>query len=175
MKTPCSEQHYTGRTVPNKRRTLRAVVYLVLGMVAASWSTATLPAQNARSTVRLDGRPIFRVGITDTISTADRALRIERRLTTLLEVPHAGAPAQVQPAGPQGTERMITVAGVPVVTVMQADAEDNAISQQPSTVGLSGLREGSTVPSRMSISSSRRLRPPRSDGVIRGPHRSFGA
>lgn len=117
MKTPCSEQHYTGRTVPNKRRTFRAVVYLVLGMVvAAGWSTATLPAQNARSTVRLDGRPIFRVGITDTISAADRALRIERRLTTLLEVPHAGAPAQVQPAGPQGTERMITVAGVPVVS-----------------------------------------------------------
>lgn len=82
-------------------------------------------AQEERATVRVDGRPLFRVGQADTTSAAERALRIERRLGTLLETPRALAPAQVSPARTDSTARVVTVAGVPVVTVTTSDAEDN--------------------------------------------------
>lgn len=41
---------------------------------------------------------------------------------TLLETPDAIGPAQVERAGDGGAERVITIAGVPVVTLTQMDA-----------------------------------------------------
>ena len=103
------------------RRLVVALVLLLLGSAAGG-------AQDDRTTVRVDGRALLRVGPADTSTAAQRALRIERRLATLLETPRALPPARVEPAGPDGGERVITVAGVPVVTVTQADAEDNVTS-----------------------------------------------
>lgn len=99
---------------------------LVAVLLAGTFLRAsTLPAQDGRATVRLDGRPVFRVGAADSISARERAARIERRLVSLLETPRALASAQVQAAGASGADRVVTVAGVPVVTVSRADAEDN--------------------------------------------------
>jgi small conductance mechanosensitive channel len=112
-------------------RTLCAValpVLLILGTPAmhGGW----LAAKADRVTVRVNGRSLFRVGPADTVSAADRALRIERRLATLLEAPRALAPAQIAAAEGDSASRVVTVSGVPVVTVTRSDAEDNL-----STVG----------------------------------------
>ena len=103
------------------RRLVVALVLLLLGPAPGR-------AQDDRTTVRLDGRAFLRVGPADTSTAAQRAQRIERRLATLLETPRALPPARVEPAGADGGQRVITVAGVPVVTVTQADAEDNVTS-----------------------------------------------
>ncbi|HUF75085.1 MAG TPA: mechanosensitive ion channel family protein [Longimicrobiales bacterium] len=76
-------------------------------------------------TVRLDGRSVFSVGPADGETAAQRVARIERRLATLLESPRALPAARVGSDGIGDRDRVVTVAGVPVVTVMQADAEDN--------------------------------------------------
>lgn len=82
-------------------------------------------AQEERVTVRVDGRAVFRAGPTGQMDAAARARRIEQRLTTLLENPHAIAPARVAAPGGGGREHVITIAGVPVVTVTETDAQDN--------------------------------------------------
>lgn len=100
--------------------------HLVLAILIAAHAYASpLAAQDGRATVRVDGRSVLRVGAADSGSAVERAARIERRVATLLENPRALAPAQVQPSGDGGAERIVTVAGVPVVTVSLADAEDN--------------------------------------------------
>ncbi len=96
--------------------------------VAAAVMPAAAAAQDDRTTVRIDGRSLLRVGPADTSTAAQRAQRIERRLATLLETPRALSSARVERAGAGGSERIISVAGVPVVTVTQADAEDNVTS-----------------------------------------------
>lgn len=93
-------------------------------ILVASLFATPVAAQDGRATVRVDGRPLFRVGAADTITASDRAARIERRVMTLLETPRALAPSQVQRAGADGADRVITVVGVPVVTVSRTDAED---------------------------------------------------
>lgn len=109
------------------RARCRRLGVVLLGALALLLTCVTSAhAQDDRVTVRLDGRPMFRVGPADTSTASERALRIERRLATLLESPRALPAARV---GTTSTgNRVITVAGVPVVTVSQADAEDNVTS-----------------------------------------------
>ena len=100
---------------------------LLLALLAVLLALSTphpLAAQDERVTVRLDGRALFRVGPTTDADAATRARRVERRLATLLENPQAIVPARVEPGASEG-EQIVTVAGVPVVTVTVADAEDN--------------------------------------------------
>ena len=104
---------------------VRRVGSAVLFVLLASLGATPALAQEGRATVRVDGRPLFRVGAADSITAPDRAARIERRVMTLLETPRALAPSQVQPAGADGADRVITVVGVPVVTVSRTDAEDH--------------------------------------------------
>ena len=80
-------------------------------------------AQDERAPVRVDGRTIFRVGPIEDMAAADRAARVESRLEALLENPQAIAPAVIETSGPD--ERIITIAGAPILTVTAADAEDN--------------------------------------------------
>jgi small-conductance mechanosensitive channel len=99
---------------------------VLLGVLLAAVAGAPpLGAQDERVTVRIDGRPVFRVGPADTTSAGGRALRIEQRLMTLLETPGAIAPAQVARSSTDSGARLVTVSGVPVVTVTTTDAEDN--------------------------------------------------
>ncbi len=102
---------------------------VVRGLLSVAMLTVmpvvAMRAQDERTTVRVDGRSLLRVGPADASTAAQRALRIERRLTTLLETQRALPPARVESVGPAGSERVIAVAGVPVVTVTPADAVDN--------------------------------------------------
>ena len=91
-------------------------------------------AQADRATVRLDGRAVFRVGYTEELDATARSRQIERRLNRLLENPTAIAPAQTETTQ-DSNQQIITVAGVPVVTITESDAQDNvttvdALSQQ---------------------------------------------
>ena len=79
-------------------------------------------AQDEAVTVRVDGRSVFRVDANEDNDAATRARQIERRLDTLLETPQAISPARIESSG---SERVITVSGIPVVTVTQTDADDN--------------------------------------------------
>lgn len=76
--------------------------------------------------MRLDGRPLFRVSAADALSADVRAQRIERRLGILLENPRSIGPVQVEPAA--GGGQVISISGIPVVTVTRADSEDNVTS-----------------------------------------------
>ncbi|NJM08728.1 mechanosensitive ion channel family protein, partial [Candidatus Gracilibacteria bacterium] len=96
----------------------------LLLMLTTSMPPSTALAQDERVTVRLDGRALFRVGPTTDADATTRAQRVERRLATLLENPQAIARARVE-RGTLEEERIVTVAGVPVVTVSLLDAEDN--------------------------------------------------
>ena len=82
-------------------------------------------AQGERATVRVDGRPVLRVGAADSASAAERAARVERRIAVLLETPRAITPVRVERSGPADSSRTLSVSGVPVVTVTRGDAEDN--------------------------------------------------
>ena len=105
-----------------RRGTVRGLLAaLVLLLLAA----APGRAQDDRVTVRLDGRPVFRVGPDDTSTAAQRAARIERRLGTLLESPRSLPTPRVEAGETGDGDRVVTVAGVPVVSVTQADADDN--------------------------------------------------
>jgi small conductance mechanosensitive channel len=79
-------------------------------------------AQDAETTVRLDGRALFRVSEDGEISSERRADRVEQRLASLLEnletIPRARIISE-------GAERVVTVAGVPVTRVLPLDAENN--------------------------------------------------
>lgn len=84
---------------------------------------ATAAAQEGRATVRLDGRALFQVGGPD---ASARARRIEQRLQALLGKADAAFSAAVSGAGSEG--RVVSVAGVPVMTVRREDADENAAS-----------------------------------------------
>lgn len=91
---------------------------LVLGL------TLGAGAQADRATVRLDGRAVFRVGYTEELDATARSRQIERRMNRLLENPTAIAPTQIE-AIQSSNQQVITVSGVPVVTITESDAQDN--------------------------------------------------
>ena len=110
---------------PRARLMLATWMLLAALIVLASPASAHAQPSSDRVTVRVDGRAVLRVGPVDSAPASERARRIERRIATLLESPRAVTRARVEPSGPERRDRMISVAGVPVVTVTQADAEDN--------------------------------------------------
>lgn len=106
------------------RRVSRAGVAAALLLAVAGLLPAAAQ-EGTRATVRLDCRTVLRVGPSAGVDAGTRAQRIERRLATLLETPRAIVPARVEPSG--DAARIVSVAGVPVVTVTRADAEDNVL------------------------------------------------
>lgn len=79
-------------------------------------------AQDGQAAVRLDGRALFRVSPDEETPAEARAERIEQRLQLLLRNPERHAPTVVARSG---EDRVVSVAGVPVVTVQPIDAEEN--------------------------------------------------
>ena len=120
---------------------VRASLWLLL------LAAAPLAGQESdRVTVRLDGRAVLRVGPAPGVDAQARAERIERRLATLLETPRAIAPARVEPLG--DTARVVSVAGVPVVTVGRVDAEDNVLGLDPLAAQWARAVDGALVRAR---------------------------
>ncbi len=86
---------------------------------------SSVRAQDERVTVRLNGRSVFRVSAVENNDAQARAQQIERRMNRLLENPEALAAPRIETTRADRAERVITIAGVPVVTVTSADAQDN--------------------------------------------------
>ena len=124
---------------------LIAVVMIVLG---------SAEAQQEQATVRLDGRTVFRVSAVGEQDATARARQVERRMARLLENPNAIAPPQIQPTGANNSERVITIAGVPIVTVTTADAQDNL-----TTVDALAKQWSQAVDAAIERASQRRLSP----------------
>lgn len=78
-------------------------------------------AQSEQVTVRLDGRAVFRVGAVEELDATARARQIERRMNRLLENPEAIAPPRIEATSANNTDRVITIAGVPLVTITEAE------------------------------------------------------
>ena len=114
-----------------------------------------LPAaisQTEQVTVRLNGRAVFRVGAVGKLDATARAKQIERRMNRLLENPEAIAPPRIQPIDPNNLDRVIAIAGVPVVTVTAADAQDNL-----TTVHVLAIQWSKAIDTALLRSSKRRL------------------
>jgi small conductance mechanosensitive channel len=114
----------------------------------------TVVAQSEQVTVRLDGRAVFRVGAVGELDATARARQIERRMNRLLENPDAIAPPRIEPTNVNNTDRMITIAGVPVVTVTEADAQDNL-----TTVNVLATQWSQAIDTNLERASERRLSP----------------
>jgi small-conductance mechanosensitive channel len=99
------------------------LLWLLLALLLAASLPAAAHAQDDTAPVRVDGRTIFRVGPADDADAATRANRIESRLETLLDNPRTIAPAVIEASRPD--EKIVTVSGVPIVTVTETDAENN--------------------------------------------------
>ncbi len=134
-------KYWTKRSARNSVRVAIAALLLTLLLISGAG------AQVERVTVRLDGRAVFRIGETTELDATARSRQIERRMNRLLENSTAIAPAQVEPTQ-DGSQRVITVTGVPIVTVTESDAQDNlttvdALSQQWSQALNAGFERAS--------------------------------
>lgn len=111
-------------------------------------------AQAEQVTVRLDGQAVFRVGEVGKLDAAVRVRQIERRMNRLLENPEAIAPPRIEPTNANNTDRVITIAGVPVVTVTETDAQDNL-----TTVSVLATQWSQAIDTALKRASERRLSP----------------
>lgn len=110
-------------------------------------------AQDERVTVRLDGRALFRVSAVDNTKASDRARQIERRMNRLLENPTAISPPQIETSQDK-QQRVITSAGVPIVTLTSTDAQDNL-----TTVDALAIQWSQAIDTALKRASQRRLSP----------------
>lgn len=107
-----------------RRATTKFLRVMLASLLSVILIASSATAQAERATVRFDGRALFRVSAVENADATARAQQIERRLNRLLENPQAIASPQIEtPSDP--AQRVITVAGVPLVTVTEADAQDN--------------------------------------------------
>ncbi|AFY93065.1 mechanosensitive ion channel family protein [Chamaesiphon minutus] len=111
-------------------------------------------AQSERVTVRLDGRAVFRVGVVGGLDATARARQIEQRMNRLLENPDAIATPRIESTNANTTDRTIAIAGVPVVTVTQTDAQDNL-----TTVNVLATQWSQAIDTALERASKRRLSP----------------
>jgi len=130
---------------------------LLLALLIATTVTFITPnsagAQDERVTVRLDGRAVFRVSAVENVDATARARQIERRMSRLLENPTAIALPRIEPTQ-DSDQRVITIAGVPVVTVTKADAQDNL-----TTVDTLATQWSEAITTALTRASQRRLSP----------------
>lgn len=113
---------------------------------------SSVRAQDERVTVRLDGRSVFRVSALENNAPQARAQQIERRMNRLLENPEAIAAPRIEITRADRAERVITIAGVPVVTVTPADAQDNL-----TTVDALAIQWSQAIDNALKRASQRRL------------------
>ncbi|BAZ20635.1 putative ion channel [Kalymmatonema gypsitolerans NIES-4073] len=126
---------------------------LIAPVTIAMTSSIPVAAQDERVTVRLDGQPVFRISAIENTDARTRAQQTERRLNRLLENPQAIAPARIEPAQ-NATQQVITIAGVPIITVTQSDAQDNL-----TTASALATQWSQAINTALARASQRRLSP----------------
>lgn len=126
MKINCGNARNLSRLSKKGRTVQRWLALLILTLILSTSlvTPGLVEAQDQRSTVRIDGRAVFRVSAIDNTDATTRARQVERRLNRLLENPTAIAAPRIE-SNQDSSQRVITISGVPVVTVTQSDAQDN--------------------------------------------------
>jgi len=109
-------------------RRLRCLYIALTLFLAGALAAVAASAQDAYSTVRVDGQALFRVGALDDEDARTRASRAEERLANALESLPAPLPVRAVPVAAPAGSNEITVAGRRVVLVTPADAQDNGLS-----------------------------------------------
>lgn len=104
---------------------LRSLAFFIVLLACLDITTAY--SQQTHATVRLDGRPLFRVAESETQSASERARQIEQRLMAVLESPRSAAKVEISPSSPDEAQRVITVGGRIIVTVNELDAAENGV------------------------------------------------
>lgn len=100
------------------------LILLVSLLLVLTCNGSKAEAQESRSSVRLDGRIVFRVSGSEQEDARTRARQIEQRLAAVLESPPANLAARVRTIeGESG--HVVELAGRAVVRVSPADAEEN--------------------------------------------------
>jgi small conductance mechanosensitive channel len=127
----------------SKGATARVLFALFALLIALVVMAPPAGAQDERAAVRVDGRTIFRVGPIEELDAEARARRVEQRIATLLENPETIAPAVVEITQPD--ERIVTVLGVPIVTVTEVDAQDNLTTVDALAVQWAQIINGTLV------------------------------
>jgi small conductance mechanosensitive channel len=145
--------HVHDKSHVNARLT-RLLLQSIATLLAILLCLPTAVAQSEQVTVRLDGRAVLRVGAVGELDATARARQIERRMNRLLENPDAIAPPRIESTNANNTDRMITIAGVPVVTVTEADAQDNL-----TTVNVLATQWSQAISTTLERASERRLSP----------------
>lgn len=138
------------------RRLKRLLQWAITALIIVLLILLPVHAQSEQVTVRLDGRAMFRVGAVGELDATTRARQIERRMNRLLENPEAIASPRIEPTNANNTDRVITIAGVPVVTVTEADAQDNL-----TTVNVLATQWSQAINTNLERASDRRLSPAR--------------
>lgn len=128
-------------------RSLATLLAILLSLPAAV-------AQAEQVMVRLDGQAMFRVGAIGELDAPTRARQIERRMNRLLENPDAIAPPRIETTNANNTDRVITIAGVPIITVTETDAQDNL-----TTVKVLVTQWSQAIDTTLERASNRRLSP----------------
>lgn len=108
------------------RLLMRLAVFLAL--LLGTFALAL--AQGQRSTVLLDGKPLFVVGGLDKQDARTRAKRIEERLNALLDAPGRPRAVGSAPAAARPGAWAVSVSGREIVLVEPADAEDAGVPVQ---------------------------------------------
>jgi small conductance mechanosensitive channel len=103
----------------------RRINGLLLLFAYAAALALPLCAQQDRATVRFYGRPLFRVGATESQDATTRARQIERRLEALTRTGGPAQRARVETSTSNPAERMITSGGIAIVTLTPGDAEES--------------------------------------------------
>lgn len=135
---------------PFKRFLLKTIATLLAILLCLS----SAAAQSEQATVRLDGQALFRVGAVGELDATERARQVERRMIRLLENPDAIAAPRIEPISANTTDRVITIPGVPVVTVTETDAQDNL-----TTVNVLATQWSQAIDTILERASERRLSP----------------
>jgi small conductance mechanosensitive channel len=98
-----------------------------IGAVLVSSASVAHGQSTGEASVRLNGVPVIQVTASGDESATARAARIERRLERLADrVDETDRPAVVR--GPTDETRVVQLGDAPIVTVTQADAEDQLLT-----------------------------------------------
>ncbi len=102
-------------------------------------------AQENLGAVRLDGTMLFRVGSFAEQDGKTRARQIEKRLSAILEVQNNRPSVRFASDDKFPANKLITVAGRPIVTVTPVDAEENGTTHQLLAAHWAGIIETTLV------------------------------
>jgi len=106
---------------------LRKMVGWAIGAVLVISASVAHGQSAGEASVRLNGVPVIQVTASGNESATARAARIERRLERLADrVDETARPAVVR--GPTDDIRVVQLGDAPIVTVTQADAEDQLLT-----------------------------------------------